>query len=238
MANDWLLVETLGSEPVVVAEGTEPKNLVPLNAFLRRRPGVAAIRTAIAETVQTGQSLASITPKTRRVIRTEPVRMTDGKVHGVHVWSGPADTEPPDRAIPGPLIWDLTLGVAIDTPQSLVNCGVSPEDDAVHGGAFIEDLPTRAFSSHEDAVLAQALTAETGETLCGGWNITDWDGGAAGVYFVVRIGREAAANGHEHLIARGMNWHGDPEPETLSEDVAAVQDRDTDTDPAALEPRP
>ena len=38
MAHDWLLVETLGDEPVVVALGSRPKQMVPLRTFLRRNP--------------------------------------------------------------------------------------------------------------------------------------------------------------------------------------------------------
>lgn len=126
MTHDWLLVETLGDEPAVVARGRELKKLVPITTFLRRSPYLAAVRTAIAETLQTGQSLTSITPKHDRVIRTEPVIMTDGRMHGVQVWSGPTDAEPPDRPIPGPLKWDLTRGVATDTPESLTNSGKIP----------------------------------------------------------------------------------------------------------------
>ena len=108
MINDWLLVETLGSEPAVVALGRQLQNLVPITAFLRRNAGRAAIQSAIAESLQTSQSLASLTPKNDRVIHTEPVVMSDGRVHGVHVWSGPAGDEPPERPIPGPLKWDMT----------------------------------------------------------------------------------------------------------------------------------
>ena len=82
MTQEWLLVETLGDQPVVVAQGRQMKNFVPLAVFLRRNPSLAAIQTAIAETVGTGNSLASITPKNKRVIRTEPVQMSDGRIHG------------------------------------------------------------------------------------------------------------------------------------------------------------
>lgn len=143
MTHDWLLVETLGDEPAVVARGRELKKLVPITTFLRRSPYLAAVRTAIAETLQTGQSLTSITPKHDRVIRTEPVIMTDGRMHGVQVWSGPTDAEPPDRPIPGPLKWDLTRGVATDTPESLTNSGKNPEVEITYGRAFAEDLPAR-----------------------------------------------------------------------------------------------
>ena len=95
MTHDWLLVETLGSEPAVVARGLQTKNLVPISAFLRRNPHLMAIQTAIGETVRGGQGLTSITPKNDRVIRTEVVQMSDGRIHGVHVWIGPPDVSRP-----------------------------------------------------------------------------------------------------------------------------------------------
>ena len=78
MTHDWLLVETLGSEPAVVAQGRRTKNLVPISAFLRRNPNLMAIQTAIGETVRAGVGLSSITPKNDRVIRTEVVRCPMG----------------------------------------------------------------------------------------------------------------------------------------------------------------
>src|ERR1700759_1006581 len=107
MAHDWLLVETLGDEPTVVAQGRQLKNLVPIKTFLRRSPYLAAVRTAIAESVQTGQALTTTPPKRPRIIRPERVERPDGYTHGVHVGTGPADAEPPERPIPGPLKWDL-----------------------------------------------------------------------------------------------------------------------------------
>ena len=56
MTQDWLLVETLGDQPVVVAQGTQIKNFVPIAVFLRRNPNLAAIQTAIAETVASGET--------------------------------------------------------------------------------------------------------------------------------------------------------------------------------------
>jgi hypothetical protein len=206
MTNDWLLAETLGDEPAVVAQGQVLKHFVPLTSFLRRSAHLAAIQTAIAESVQTGQSLASITPKNGRVIRTEPVRMSDGRVHGVHVWSGPADTKPPERPIPGPLKWNLTLGLATHTPESLANMGKNPTVEATHGRAFAEDLPTRDFSPNEGKVLTLAVQAEVDQTLCSSWDVTDWHGKTVRVGFVSRNAWEPTPEGDEHLLSRGMNW--------------------------------
>jgi hypothetical protein len=85
MTPDWLLVETLGAEPTVVAQGQQTKNRIPISAFLRRNPNLMAIRSAIGESVRAGKPLSSITPKNDRVIRTEVVQMSDGRIHGVHV---------------------------------------------------------------------------------------------------------------------------------------------------------
>lgn len=221
MAHDWLLVETLGDEPAVVAQGRALKNLVPITQFLRRSPHLAAIQTAIAETVQTGTSLASITPKHDRVIRTEPVLMSDGRVHGVHVWSGPADAEPPERPIPGPLKWDLTLGVATDTRESLVNSGKDPEVEATHGRAFAEELPTRDFNPNENRVLALVIRAEPGQTICSNWDITDFEGNPIRVGFVARNAFEPTADGPDHLVSRGMNWRGQAETPVAQPDLLA-----------------
>ena len=146
MTHDWLLVETLGSEPAVVAHGLRTKNLVPISAFLRRNPNLMAIQTAIGETVRAGVGLSSITPKNDRVIRTEVVQMSDGRIHGVHVWIGPPDLEPPERPVPGPLKWDLTRGVATDTPESLFNSGRDP-DSRGHPGAGVRRRSADAETS-------------------------------------------------------------------------------------------
>jgi Family of unknown function (DUF5628)/Domain of unknown function (DUF5593) len=223
MAHDWLLVETLGDEPAVVAQGRQPKNLVPITAFLRRSPYLSAVRTAIAESVKTGQSLTSITPKSDRVIRTEPVVMSDGRMHGVHVWSGPAGTDPPERPVPGPLKWDLTLGMATDTPESLENSGKNPAVEATHGRAFAEDLPSRDLNPNESKVLALAIKAEPGQTLCSSWDVTDWRGEPIRVGFVARTAVEPGPDGRDHLISRGMNWRGELEGTPLPVDRLAQQ---------------
>ena len=182
------------------------KNLISLSVFLRRGPHLSAIQTAIAETIATGMGLASITAKKARVIRTEPVRMPDGKVHGVHVWSGPSGEEPPERAIPGPLVWNLSTGVATDTPESLSNSGMDPLTETTHGRAFAEDLPMGDLNPSETKVLSLAVKSRPGATLCSAWDVTDHHGEKITVGFVARANLEAADDGGEHLVARAMNW--------------------------------
>ena len=221
MAHDWLLVETLGDEPAVVAQGRQLKNLVPITTFLRRSPYLSAVQTAIAESLQTGQSLTSITSKRDRVIRTEPVVMSDGRMHGVHVWTGPADSEPPERPTPGPLKWDLTRGVATDTEDSLANSGKNPEVEVTYGRAFAEDLPSRELNPNETRVLAMAVKAEPGQTLCSTLDLTDWQGNAIRIGLVARTVKEPGPDGRDHLVARAMNWRAEPKGPAVSVDDLA-----------------
>jgi hypothetical protein len=223
MAHDWLLVETLGGEPAVVAQGRQLKNLVPVTTFLRRSPHLAAVQTAIAESVQTGQSLTSITTKRDRVIRTEPVVMSDGQIHGVHVWTGPADAEPAERPIPGPLKWDLTLGVATDTWESLTNSGKNPDVEVTFGRAFAEDLPSRELNPNETKVLAMAVRAKPDQTLCSTWDLTDWQGNPIRIGFVARTALEPGPDRRDHLVARAMNWRSEFKGPVVSTDDLAQQ---------------
>jgi hypothetical protein len=216
-------VETLGKEPAVVAVGRQLRNFVPVTVFLRRNPHLAAIRTAIAESLQTSQSLVSITPKNDRVIRTEPVLMSDGRMHGVHVWSGPAGAEPPERPIPGPLKWDMTLGVATDTPESLANTGRNPQVEETHGRAFAESWPSGDLKRNESKVLAAAVKSEPGQMLCDTWDDTDGQGNHIRVSFVARNALEPGPDGRDHVIARGMNWRAEPADPAQPTDRLAQQ---------------
>lgn len=221
MSHDWLLVETLGSEPVVVADGRQTKNLIPISVFLRRSPDLMAIQTAISEAVGTAEAMSTITPRNDRVIRTEPVVMSDGRVHGVHVWIGPLDMEPPERFVPGPLKWDLTAGVATDTPESIYNSGRDPSTEATHGRTFAEDLPMRALNASETKVLSMAIKAEPGMKMCSTWTVTDFKGETIAVGFVARANPEPQDDGSEPLICRAMNWRAEPEGPSLPPDHLA-----------------
>ena len=205
MTQDWLLVETLGEQPVVVAQGRHMKNFVALAVFLRRNPSLAAIQTAIAETVGTGTPLVSITPKNKRVIRTEPVQMSDGRMLGVHVWCGPTDEEPPQRPIPGPFTWDITLGVGTATVEYLINAGMDPAHESLTGRAFAEDIPSRNLNPDEFKALSWTIDAAPDRTYCSSWDFTDKLGGFRRVGWCARTLMEKNEDGTDHLMARAMN---------------------------------
>lgn len=209
MVHDWLLVETLGDEPVVVAQGRHTVNLVPISGLLRRNPHLMAIQTAIGETVRAQQGLSSITPKNDRVIRTEVVQLADGRIHGVHLWIGPPDMEPTERPVPGPLLWDLDRGTATATPESLLNSGWAPDSELAPYRTFADDLPRRELNPSEATVLGMAITRKPGAAYCGTWNVTDHNGEPITVGFVIRVVREAQDDGSQRLLCRAMNWRSE-----------------------------
>lgn len=198
-------METLGAEPMVVAQGREVKNFVPIAVFLRRNPNLAAIQTAITETVTSGTGLASITPTTKRVIRTEPVTMSDGRIHGVHVWCGPTDADPPERPVPGPLKWDITTGEGSATTEYFLNAGMDPSIEAAAGRAFADDVPSRSLNPDEAKALSWAIDVAPDRTYCATWDFTDKQGRFRKVGWCARTLTEPVEDGSEHLIARAMN---------------------------------
>lgn len=198
-------METLGEEPVVVGQGRQMKNFVPVGIFLRRNPNLAAVQTAIAETVATGDGLASITPKTNRVIRTEPVQMTDGRIHGVHVWCGPADDEPVERPTPGVYMADFTLGECSVTTEFLMNIGKDPAVEKLTGRSLAEDIPIRTVNDGEAKALSWTIDPVPGRTFAATWGWTDPTGQFRRVGFCFRTILEAMEDGSEHLLARAIN---------------------------------
>ncbi|MGE2732590.1 PAS domain-containing protein [Mycolicibacterium vaccae] len=221
MSQDWLLVETLGAEPVVVAEGVHTRDLIPINRHLRRNPHLMAIQTAISETVRGGTGLSSITPKSDRVIRTEVVQMSDGVIHGVHIWLGSVDVEPPPRPLVGPLIWDLTDGTATDTTESLRVGGWDPNREALQGRAFVDDLPRRDLNPYEAKVLGVMIKPEPGVTICSTWDVNDYQGQPITVGFVSRTLLDVTDGGAERVICRAMNWRSVRDGNGIEENLLA-----------------
>lgn len=221
MTHDWMLVETLGTVPVVVAHGAHTKDLIPIGTFLRRSPHLMAIQTAIGETVRSATGLSSITPKNDRVIRTEVVQMSDGRIHGVQMWLGAPDEAPPERPLVGSLMWDLTAGTATDTIESLQVGGWDPAKQMTHGRAFADDLPRRELKRNEAEVISMVINPEAGVTICDTWDVIDYRGEPITVGFVARSVPETQDDGSERLICRAMNWRTVREGPGIQHDLLA-----------------
>lgn len=208
MSADWLLLETLGPEPAVVARGRQLKNLLPLRALLRRSPHLDKVAEAVAAAMRSATGGLTLAATPDRVIRTEPVLMSDGRVHGVQVWLGAVDEQPPERPTVGAVIWDLTTGVATRTAAALAISGMDPATEMLEGRSFADDLPRTGLNPTEITVLSKTVNCTPGDVLCLNWDVDDYLGNPISVAFVARANSEILPDGSEHLISRAMNWRG------------------------------
>lgn len=205
MVPEWLLVETLGDEPEVVAQGRQMKKFVPLAVFLRRNPNLGPIRRAVTDTVAAGTALVRTVEQNDRIIRTEPVVMTDGRVHAVHVWCGPPDCDPPERPIPGPAKWDLTALEPVLTVEALVNFGMDPSIDPTQFEKIAELFPPLEFGPDELEVLSTLVGPENGRTLSTTWEFIDAQGRFRRLGVVGRNVEETVEDGSVHVFGRGVD---------------------------------
>jgi hypothetical protein len=204
MAGEWLLIETLGPQPAVVAVGRAMKNFVPVPVFLRRNPDLPTISAAITQTVTGATGLTRTTARGNRLIGTAPVIMTDGVTHGVQLWCGPAEPGPPQRPLIGAYTVDLDTGESAVTEQFLVNIGKDPATEPLTGRSMADDIPAGAFNEGEAMALSWTVDLAPGRTFAANWALHDGKGLHRRVGFCVRISREPAA-GAERLLGRSMN---------------------------------
>lgn len=201
---EWLLVETLGEQPAVVAQGRHMRNFVPISIFLRRNPNLRPINAAITRTLTGRAGLSVETASGNRTIQTEPVIMSDGRIHGVHLWYGTTGTEPPERPLPGAWKSDVELTCSA-TAQFLVNIGKDPAVEPLTGRSIADDIPTGSFNTGEAEALSWAIDLGPGRTFAANWGFCDDQGMHRRVGFCVRIRLEAGPDGTEHLTGRSMN---------------------------------
>lgn len=206
MSSDWLLTETLGSQIVVAAQGRQPRKLIPIAKFLHRNQHAASIVEAVTTTYRSGAATIVQSTNGNRVIHAEPVTMTDGRVHGVQVWTGPSLALEPPRPAIGAAVWDLFAGTVADTPTALLNSGLDPATQLTHRRTLAEILPIGDIQPDESRVLSLAMKYKPGETICATWQITTHSGEIAKVSVTARAALESFQDGTQHLIARAMNW--------------------------------
>lgn len=180
------------------------KNFVPINIFFRRNPNLAALSAAVAQTLMSETGLTIATARGDRVIRTDRVVMTDGRVHGVHLWYGPAEAEPPQRPLPGAWMCNRNLRSSL-TPQFLLNIGKDPGMEPLSGRSIADDLPADSFNEGESEALSLAVDGSPGRTFAANWSFRDGRGAFRRVGFCIRIILETDADGNEHPVGRSMN---------------------------------
>lgn len=123
-ADNWIVVETLGPEGprTVVVDGDKPRNWSSLN---RARSGRGAdVSGRMADVVETcvetkADQVSNIPARSGRAalqVRGVPIFGASGRVHGVHVWVGRLDEDPPERRGVWGWDWDADAELAYQGP--------------------------------------------------------------------------------------------------------------------------
>src|SRR6476620_5453278 len=107
----WLLVETFGgAPPSVIGIGNVPKKMVPLRTILGRGHSLEDVEKAINEAT-TSQALVELFLARHRHVVGQPLLTFSGRVHGVYIWSGAGNQEPPPHDPAGAWQFNLTTDV-------------------------------------------------------------------------------------------------------------------------------
>lgn len=201
MSRGWMLLETLSEEPTVIAIGAQARNMAPLESVLRRNRHRPLIEAAIAECRRTGEPAVAVTPARDRIVRVHPISMGQLKVHGVQVWFGPADLEPPRRPIAGACLGDLDTSVTTLTAEYFDVMGFDPHNRSERQ-AIAEGLAPVLPSPHNVELMANVVNPELETTFCGTCLAADYQGNVLQVHYAGRASKEINAAGAVERINR------------------------------------
>lgn len=208
MAADWLLVETFGGhrrEPTVMAVGSSPRNLVSLRAVLGRGPFLPDTLALIARVVASGRPAETATTTGKRRIIGYPMVTFGGGVHGVHVWVGRPDEEPPERDPAGAWHISLTRHVSSRSDDLLRLYGTSAENwRNEHDLAELFAYGRLQTNSDESKALALMVNASAGTEHQATWTVTRDDGVRRAAHFACRCVEVPGADGRVELVVRGI----------------------------------
>jgi hypothetical protein len=212
---DWLLVETFGGhrhEPTVLAVGSSTRNMVPLGRLLRRGRNLNDVRNLIARIVQSETGVATTTADGSRQMIGHPLRTYGGTVHGVYVWVGQHDEQPPPRDPAGAWHVNLSQYTSSRSDDLLDLFHAKPGNrQNVHSLAelFAGRLAPGRYgrlktNTDEATALAKLVDSSPGDEHQATWTATRDDGEKRAVNFAFRTVEEPNEKGEIELIGRGI----------------------------------
>lgn len=234
---DWLLVETFGGhrpEPTVMAIGNSPRNLVPLSRVLGRGRYLNDVLALVARVAATGESLRTPTTDGQRRMIGEPIKTLGGRVHGVHVWTGRPDEEPPPRDPVGGWHVNLTRYTSHRSDDLLELYGIAPEK-RVHEVSIAQLFGYNRLLTHNDesAAMAKLINSRPGDEHQATWTVNRDDGDKRAANFAFRTMAETNADGDTEVIGRGITHDigpaeqipaaPPPQPILLAQQVVAAE---------------
>ncbi len=205
-------METLGDEPTVIASGNQPRNMVPLSAFLRRNRNLGLIRRVIAAATKANKAASIGPPDSDSVIDIRPIAMPDGRVHGVWLWTGstPPATAPPAEG--GAVVLNADTGALHMSDGAALAMGMAATEP--HAEISMPELYRYlAPNPGETDVLGLIVTATEDMTYCATWPGVDSDGNPTLCHFASRLVVEPNTEGVPERLGRAINLRvGRPAP--------------------------
>ncbi|AKC40058.1 Uncharacterised protein [Mycolicibacterium phlei] len=212
MAREWLLLETLGDEPTVIASGSQPRNMIPLSAFLRRNRNLGLIRRVITAATKANKAASIGPPDSDSVIDIRPIAMPDGRVHGVWLWTGaaPPSSDPPREG--GAVVLNADTGALHISDGAALAMGMAATEP--HARISMPELYRYlAPNPGETDVLGLIVTATEGMTYSATWPGVDSEGNPTLCHFASRLVLETNRQGVPERLGRAINLRvGQPAP--------------------------
>ncbi|TDZ95609.1 GAF domain-containing protein [Mycobacteroides salmoniphilum] len=212
MAREWLLLETLGDEPTVIASGNQPRNMVPLSAFLRRNRNLGLIRRIITAATKANRAASIGPPDSDSVIDIRPIAMPDGRVHGVWLWTGSTPPAAPPPAEGGAVVLNTDTGALHMSDGAALAMGMAATEP--HAEISMPQLYRYlAPNPGETDVLGLIVTATEGMTYSATWPGVDSVGNPTLCHFASRLVVEPNKEGVPERLGRAINLRvGRPAP--------------------------
>jgi hypothetical protein len=206
MADRWLLLEAFrgpGCEPTVIAVGRTPKRMQPLSTVLRRNPYIDELRALIARVVLTGEPVnRELTSDHRRQIIVHPLKSFRGNVHGVDLWTGDLDEEPPGKDLAGAWYFDRKTNRTGGSDE-LLDLYREPVEARRTERATAEAFGRLIPPPDETDALATLARAEAGAFHQATWTVVCNDGTRRAVNLAARFVEEVHPDG-THVVCRGI----------------------------------
>lgn len=208
MAADWLLVETFGGtrrEPTVLAAGSSPRSMVSIRSVLGRGPFLPDALGVIARVVEHGEPVEARTTNGKRRVIGHPLPSYGGLVHGVQLWIGPLEEEPPPRDPAGAWHINLARHVSSRSDDLLRLYGTRADKwRNEHDLAELFAYQRLQTNSDEAKALALIVSATAGAEHLATWTVNRDDGERRAVHFACRCVEVKNPCGRVELVVRGI----------------------------------
>jgi hypothetical protein len=206
--SEWLLVEAFGDhKPSVIGVGSTPKSMVPLRTILGRGRYLSDAEAAITSVTRDGETLHTPTQDGKRRVIAEPLASYRGDVHGVYLWIGGQDEEPPARDPAG--AWHFNLSTdTIGGSDGLLDLYGVPAGERRTERFTAEAFGRLVAGADEAAAFAKIVRSQAGEEHQAVWTVRRDDDQLRSAHFSCRAIAEQAqrpdGTSEQQVVLRGI----------------------------------